>query len=347
MARCTTVPSTHSHWARPRHSWTRRRGCTLSSPALSLKPAAPFLTLLPAPRAISASLLEDGPRRAQAVRLAALAISQRGFCMCSAGVEDDIVGEARNEVAALFTKGAMRPGGFTVAGRDDVVRAKRDDHTLWLHEYLSDVGGPERGGAQTVLALDGVLASFAENVIDALTSLDRPEEPMGRAKDGGKLHYTGRTDLMLACYPGGGAHYGPHVDNADGDGREQLDYGRCFTLVYYLNDHAWDEQRSGGALRMHLAPRRDPHSETGAHQKSGGLQAGSVQAALAAVGAPHEAIDIAPRGDTLIMFRADALLHEVRPALAPRMAATVWLYAGTKEQSARERGRGGGKQRST
>ena len=43
---------------------------------------------------------------------------------------------------------------------------------------------------------------------------------------------------------------------------------------------------------------------------------------------PHDVVDVAPRGDTLIMFRADRLLHEVRPARAKRYAATVRLYGG-------------------
>ena len=125
---------------------------------------------------------------------------------------------------------------------------------------------------------------------------------------------THRTDLMVACYPGGGAAYGPHVDNADGDGREELDYGRCFTAVFYLNSR-WDEA-DGGALRVHLP--QEGKGET------------------------RPVVDIYPHGDTLVLFRADRVLHEVRPSQAARLAMTVWLYAGTKEQQERERRGGNG-----
>ena len=274
---------------------------------------------------------------AASARLVALAISQRGFCVCRGGIERAVIADAGREVSSLHRGGKMQPGGYTVAGRDDLVSTKRDDRTLWLHEYLSAVGGPVRGGTETVLALDSVLSCFGEAVVDALTALERPNEPHGRAKDGAKLHYSGRTDLMLACYPGGGAHYGPHVDNVDGDGREALDFGRCFTMVYYLNDESWDAEAKGGALRVHLAPAAGP-------ARAGRSSRASVANTLEA---PHDVVDVAPRGDTLIIFRADQMLHEVRPAFAPRLAVTMWLYAGTEAQSARERGRTEAQQRAS
>lgn len=282
----------------------------------------PAVNIVAGPSVISADLLDDSKRQSVARRVAK-AISKRGFCVCTGGIEPS---DARREVDALFRHGAMQPGGFTVAGRDDVVTAKRDDHTLWLHEYLNAVGGPERGGARTVTGIDGVLSAFGEAVVDALSQLDEKAEPLGRAADGGRLYYTGRTDLMLACYPGGGAAYGPHVDNVDGDGRESLDYGRCFTMVYYLNEQSWDERRDGGSLRVHLAPR---------HVAAAGSK--SAQAAMAGLGEAHDAVDIVPRGDTLVIFRADRMLHEVRPASSKRYAATLWLYAGTKAAQAKVR----------
>lgn len=218
----------------------------------------------------------------------------------------------------------MRPGGFTVAGRDDVVKKDRDDHTLWLNEYLHAVGGPQKGGAETVTALDGLISRFGEAVAVALSELDRPTEPMSRGADGGRLHYTGRTDSMLACYPGGGAAYGPHIDNLDGDGRETEDFGRCFTCVYYLNEPGWDAEVRGGALRLHLSPegRRGGHIHDGWPRN------------LSVATTPHEVIDLNPSGDTLVIFRADRVLHEVRPAKAKRFAMTVWLYGGSHEQAA-------------
>ena len=55
----------------------------------------------------------------------------------------------------------------------------------------------------------------------------------------------------------------------------------------------------------------------------------------------HAAVDVTPSGDTLVLFRADRMLHEVCPAKAPRFAATVWLYGGSKEQARRAKAAAG------
>jgi hypothetical protein len=296
-----------------RQSWAGRgaviRQRVHPSKAAAVGPSTQHSTLAP-PEPIRAHLLDDR-RMQKAARQAAAALSSCGYCLCLGGLDASVVQSARGEVGALFRHGAMQPGSFTVGGQDNVVTAKRDDHTMWLHEYLNAVGGPEKGGATTITALDERLSRFGEAVAIALSELDRPEEPMSRGANGGPLHYAGRTDLMLACYPGGGAAYGPHVDNLDGDGRGTLDYGRCWTLVYYLNDRQWDAKQNGGELRVHLSP-----TGGGAWPRSEPVQR------------PHEVVDIPPRGDSLIIFRADKVLHEVRPARAPRYAATLWLYGG-------------------
>jgi hypothetical protein len=276
------------------------------------------------PRPIKAHLLDEGSRSLDAAKRVASAISELGFCVCRGGVGAEAVAEARREIDALHRHGAMQPGGFTVAGRDDVVKKNRDDQTLWLNEYLNMVGGPEKGGAQTATAIDQLLDRFGAAVATELSKLDRPDQPMSRGGDGGPLHYTGRTDSMLACYPGGGAAYGPHIDNVDGDGRTSEDFGRCYTCVYYLNEETWDPEAKGGSLRLHLSP-----------SGSGPWPRGASVATT-----PHDVIDIAPRGDTLVIFRADRILHEVRPAKAKRFAITIWLYGGSRVHAAKLRAQG-------
>lgn len=323
----SALPRSRQSWAqrRLRVPPAKERAAGSSSASTSQTPTSNLLNRLAAPPPLKAFLLaERAQAGAQAAKSAALSISERGFCVCRGGLDDQIVANARCEIDALFRRGAMRPGGFTVAGRDDVVKKDRDDHTLWLNEYLHAVGGPQKGGAETVTALDGLISRFGEAVAVALSELDRPTEPMSRGADGGRLHYTGRTDSMLACYPGGGAAYGPHIDNLDGDGRETEDFGRCFTCVYYLNEPGWDAEVRGGALRLHLSPegRRGGHIHDGWPRN------------LSVATTPHEVIDLNPSGDTLVIFRADRVLHEVRPAKAKRFAMTVWLYGGSHEQAA-------------
>ena len=48
-------------------------------------------------------------------------------------------------------------------------------------------------------------------------------------------------------------------------------------------------------------------------------------------------VEVTPRGGTLVLFRADRTVHEVCPSHAERLAMTVWMYAGSKEQQRRAR----------
>ena len=160
-----------------------------------------------APEPLSIGLVDnDGEPSPKAVRKAALALGRRGFCVCKCGVDRGVIADAALEAAALYRKKLMTPGGFTVGGAPVLGRdharggsGNRDDHILWLHEYLSAVGGPKPGGAETLTALDQVLTRFAEAVVHALASSDK-DAPLGRASDGSPLHFTGRCGLSdFAC----------------------------------------------------------------------------------------------------------------------------------------------------
>lgn len=68
---------------------------------------------------------------------------------------------------------------------------------------------------------------------------------------------------------------------------------RLLTAIYYLNED-WDDSM-GGALRLH---------GDGEHQ------------------------DLLPARDSLVIFRADRVMHEVRPTKAKRVALSTW-FCGT------------------
>jgi hypothetical protein len=257
-----------------------------------------------------AALLEE-QSSGELARTAALSISRTGFYVCRGGIDTSVVSAAGREVDALYRRGAM------VGGKRPCFLARRpayrDDYTLWLREYLKDDEDRSDEEASNLLFLDRALARFGEAVIDALGDATADTWPMGCSKNGEVLHYTARTDLMCAYYPVG-ASYGPHIDNISGDGREPIDHGRCFTCVYYLNSTEWDTSTDGGGLRIHY--RHDGLLETD-------------------VRCCDETVTVEPSGDTLVIFRADRVLHEVLPARTQRMAATMWLHAGTLDQRQR------------
>ena len=120
-------------------------------------------------KAIKAHLLDDASSdAAQAAR----ALSERGFCVCRGGLDASIVGGLGARLRSLNARDDA--GRLSRFGRDDLVKARRDDPAMWLHEYLNAVGGPEKGGCSTLTALDGCLASFGEAVMEAMSGIDKP-----------------------------------------------------------------------------------------------------------------------------------------------------------------------------
>ena len=98
----------------------------------------------------------------------------------------------------------------------------------------------------------------------------------------------GRTQAMVACYPGGETRYKKHVDNPNQD-------GRCITTLYYLNKD-YDRTVNGGVLRLF------PH---------GG----------------NEYVDIEPILNRMALFWSDGRNpHEVLTSYTPRYAITLWYF---------------------
>eukprot|EP00966_Prymnesium_polylepis_P143977 3323845-Prymnesium_polylepis.1 len=113
---------------------------------------------------------------------------------------------------------------------------------------------------------------------------------------------------MVTCYPGGGAHYVRHCDNACDSGHGERCNGRRITAILYLNE-CW-QQLHGGELRLYLP--------TGPNPSGTRTPADNNGAALC---------DVAPLADRLVLFYADHRVpHEVLPAYVPRLAITLWYY---------------------
>lgn len=78
----------------------------------------------------------------------------------------------------------------------------------------------------------------------------------------------------------------------------------CQTCLLYLNEE-WHAAVHGGALRIHLP----------------------VVAEGEGVAGCTSCVDVPPHAGTLVLFRADKTLHEVRPAFRPRFAVSIWFDA--------------------
>ncbi|KAI9915698.1 hypothetical protein PsorP6_008044 [Peronosclerospora sorghi] len=108
---------------------------------------------------------------------------------------------------------------------------------------------------------------------------------------------------QLAIFPGNGARFVRHLDTYSNVLKDEASVissdglVRLVTCVYYLNDR-WEPEH-GGHLRVHL-------------KRSKLL--------------PACHWDVAPRLDTLVVFRSLDVEHEVLPTYRERKALTIWYY---------------------
>ncbi|KAL1519583.1 hypothetical protein AB1Y20_023097 [Prymnesium parvum] len=239
--------------------------------------------------------------------LVARRLAEAGFCVCAAGLRGAVSASAAAEARALHRRGELRSKGFVRRGRRlPHDPTQRTDLCVMLGDEPCH---PLHASTTALLAIDAAIERFARRVVERMARLTaRQRRLMGGGPSGERLRYSGRGDMMVAVYPGGGSFHGAHIDNQDGDGREH-DFGRVLTFIYYLNQDWKDED--GGALRIFLPSICAEHDPI-------------ARAAMAAGISP--VVDILPELDTLAIFRADRVIHEVRPCpTRHRYAASVWV----------------------
>jgi hypothetical protein len=278
------------------HSSTRRPPPALDEPDS-------HATLISSPPALAGVLSDDSTTSACTV---ALALAEHGFVVCQGGLPS-IAEAAAREAADLYAAGRMQPGATSPGAVYAMPQGYASPVPVSFWHPREEPGSAAGGMA----LLDAKLLAFGRNLAAALGRISAADGfgdllPFGRADDGGRLEISQEAQLMVSCFSGSGTRYAPHVDNADGDGRKATDLGRCFALIYYLNED-W-QPADGGEFRAYLP---QPLS------RRLGLPPGTVPA-----------MDVAPSADTLLVFRADKLLHEVRPTRGrQRLAVTLWLSA--------------------
>lgn len=116
---------------------------------------------------------------------------------------------------------------------------------------------------------------------------------------------------MLACYPGGGARFAPHIDN-----NRSMPDNRIITAMFYLNA-SWGADE-GGALRL---------------RKPCFPGSGSLLPVAEALAPPEALLEVLPERNTLVLFWSHVVEHEVLPAFRPRYAVSMWLRTAAEERA--------------
>lgn len=204
---------------------------------------------------------------------------------------DPEASELREEVQEAYRRGLLASDG--VIGGGKIGRADRAGAVL-DKETRGDVLGYFEGNEEKWPGgknmLQRCLAKM-NTVVSELRTLAGEQTHVTQVRSE-LQHVVSRSKAMVTCYPGAGARYTRHVDNAIGNGRK-------LTCIYYLNSPDWTSA-DGGSLLLH----------------------GPVNSEISSYGE----IEIAPIFNRLLLFWSDIRCpHEVLPCYRERFAVTAWF----------------------
>lgn len=203
----------------------------------------------------------------QSARVAA-ALSSDHCCVLDDFLPASEVIALRDLLSSMQSDGTLQPG--EVSG--GLKRSTRGDNMAWVSTSAHTDGQPMPAPLHSLLAcVDDLIAALAA-------------EPL-LAKDLGGDMMLVRHEMQCTCYPGNGARYIKHVDDA------LAHRSRRLTLICYAND-GW-EASHGGVLRLHL---------------HGGIKD------VAPIG-----------GRLVLFWSDNRCPHEVLPAYAMRYAVSIWF----------------------
>eukprot|EP00794_Sanderia_malayensis_P017841 gene17841-19622_t len=201
-------------------------------------------------------------------------LSCRNFAVVDNLFEDSLISEVYSEVKFLYENSSVFHRGQLSRNSLDqeCSREIRNDFVTWI---------------------DNATYPNMTHLLSAISYVDRIVATMGRSSLLADYNMRSRSSIMVACYPGKGAHYKRHVDNPSKD-------GRILTVIMYLNRN-YNAGTDGGVLRIFSPDIKYYY-------------------------------DVFPIFGRIVMFWSDPRVpHEVLPAFRERFAASVW-YFDTKER---------------
>ncbi|KAG1668137.1 hypothetical protein FOA52_005129 [Chlamydomonas sp. UWO 241] len=165
-------------------------------------------------------------------------LKTNGWAVCDDFIPQGAVDACRGEVKVMethYTPGQIWVGKQADAGAEVAVNDVRGDKVLWLDEEALSATSFIKDGRQrkcSFATLHQVVHSVDELLMRTLPTY---------VSDLRGLEEGGRSDAMLAIYPGAGSRFARHIDNSANDGRR-------LTCLCYLNKD-WTPTL-GGCLRL-------------------------------------------------------------------------------------------------
>lgn len=228
-------------------------------------------------------------------------LKKRGVCLCEANAPPELLSQAFDEAEVLWKAGEFGPP-MQVFDSDSQFEAQLWQQVLYQDEqkvlWMSDEAASSKRQMDALKLLSQNMLEFSRGLGDIL------------AQETG-INFSHSWNAMLSCYTGNRS-YALHIDNPHKSGgpMDLPDNGLRVTLVYYINPQ-WDPDSgyNGGGLDVFLT---DPNS--------------APPSASTARKAPK--LRIAPHADTLAIFLAERMAHQVVETMGKeRMyCLTMWCF---------------------
>ena len=231
-------------------------------------------------------------------------LSTNGYVVIPNFLSREFVEELRQDMRDLRSGGAFREAKIGQDSTNKLNKEIRIAETCFLGRNRPEL--TKISGNVSVRDRSGGLYDILDGVCNSLAELCWTDSEARLDKS--------LTELLYAYYPSGG-FYRRHRDAVP----NSASVLRKYSLLLYLNRDGWSPEFDAGQLRIHLDGGND-EIETGVEPNF---------------------IDVEPQGGTLVLFKSDAIPHEVLDTNSERFAVVGWYNRAVTVSDIRNLGESG------
>ena len=231
-------------------------------------------------------------------------LSDKGYVVIDNFLPRDLVDELRDDILGLRQEGAFKEAKIGQDSTNELNKNIRIAETCFLGRNRPEL--LKISGQDSIRDRSGGLYDILDKLCDSLSDLSMKDSatPLDRSLN----------ELLYAYYPTGG-FYRRHRDAIP----NSASVLRKYSLLLYLNRDGWSPEKDAGQLRMHL--------DGGGDECPPGVK--------------PNFIDVDPLGGTLVLFKSEAIPHEVLDTMSERFALVGWFNRPVSASDIANLGEGG------
>ena len=232
-------------------------------------------------------------------------LSTKGYVIIPNFLSQSLVDELRQDILTLRSKSAFKQAKIGQDSTNNLNTNIRIAETCFLGRNRNELTSiTEVGGTNSVRDRGSGIYDILDKLCDSLDSID----PLTRLDKS-------LSELLYAYYPEGG-YYRRHRDAIP----NSASILRKYSLLLYLNSEDWTPETDAGQLRLYL--------DGGGDECPPGVE--------------PTYIDVDALGGTLVLFKSEAIPHEVLNTNSERFALVGWYNRGVSAADIGNLGEAGG-----